>query len=129
MKEAGWENRIIARQMSRNDAAIRRCCQEWMNNGIFQRHDGSGRPRATADRKDRLILRSSVTAPDSSLSTIRRATCTRVSTMTFHRRLIERNLCAYRPPYATCLSRLYTVEPDYRSVWFDQVGILLTWNV
>ncbi|GFW39094.1 uncharacterized protein TNCV_1830861 [Trichonephila clavipes] len=51
--------------------AVRRCCQEWVDNGRFQRHDGSGQPRATADREDRLIVRSAVTAPDSSLLTIR----------------------------------------------------------
>ncbi|GFW13243.1 hypothetical protein TNCV_4121411 [Trichonephila clavipes] len=43
-------------------------------NGRFQCHDGSGRPRATADREDRLIVRSAVAVPDSSLSTIRRVT-------------------------------------------------------
>ncbi|GFT83444.1 HTH_Tnp_Tc3_2 domain-containing protein [Trichonephila clavipes] len=46
---------------------------------------------------DRFTIRSAVTAPDSSLSTIRRVTRTRVSNMTIHRRLIERNLCSYRP--------------------------------
>ncbi|GFW66452.1 hypothetical protein TNCV_3309711 [Trichonephila clavipes] len=53
------------------------------------------------DQEDRLIFRSAVTALDSSLSPIRCATSTRVSTMTIHRRLIERNLCSYRPPPAT----------------------------
>ncbi|GFS94093.1 hypothetical protein TNCV_3785781 [Trichonephila clavipes] len=58
--------------------------------------DDSGRPRATVDREDRLIVRSAVTASDSSLSIIRRTTRTRVSTMTIHRWLIERNLRSYR---------------------------------
>ncbi|GFV51686.1 HTH_Tnp_Tc3_2 domain-containing protein [Trichonephila clavipes] len=62
-----------------------------------ERRDGSDRPRATADWEDRVIVRSAVTAPDSSLSTIRRATHTRVSTITIHRRRIERNLRSYRP--------------------------------
>ncbi|GFS84533.1 hypothetical protein TNCV_4606991 [Trichonephila clavipes] len=48
--------------MGRSDAAIRRCWQEWVDSGSFQRHDGSGRPRATADQEDRLIVRSAVTA-------------------------------------------------------------------
>ncbi|GFU79547.1 hypothetical protein TNCV_2844631 [Trichonephila clavipes] len=43
----------------------------------FQRHNGSGRPRATEDWEDRLIVISTVTAPDSSLSTIRCASRTR----------------------------------------------------
>ncbi|GFV05277.1 hypothetical protein TNCV_224901 [Trichonephila clavipes] len=42
----------------------------------FLHHDGSCRPRATADWEDRLIVRSAVTAPDSWLSTIRHATPT-----------------------------------------------------
>ncbi|GFV50215.1 HTH_Tnp_Tc3_2 domain-containing protein [Trichonephila clavipes] len=75
----------------------KRCWQEWVDKGIFQRHNDCGRPRATADRKDRLIIRSAVTAPDSSLSTIRSATRTRVSTITTHRRQIEQNLHSYRP--------------------------------
>ncbi|GFY06000.1 HTH_Tnp_Tc3_2 domain-containing protein [Trichonephila clavipes] len=72
---------------------------EWVENGRFQRHDGSGRIR----------VRSAVTASDSSLSTIRRTTRTRVSTMTIHRRLIEQNLLSYRPlrhlPFTPALCR------------------------
>ncbi|GFW39114.1 HTH_Tnp_Tc3_2 domain-containing protein [Trichonephila clavipes] len=96
MKEAGWPNRRIVRHMGRSDAASRRCLQKWVESGRFQRHDGSGRPRATADREDRLIIRSAITSSNSSLSTIRRATRTRVSTMTIHRRLKGRNLRSYR---------------------------------
>ncbi|GFX04549.1 transposable element Tc1 transposase [Trichonephila clavipes] len=36
------------------------------DSGRFQRHDISGRPRATADQEDRWIVRSAVTALDSS---------------------------------------------------------------
>ncbi|GFV03501.1 HTH_Tnp_Tc3_2 domain-containing protein [Trichonephila clavipes] len=57
--------------MSQSDAAIRRCWQEWVENGRFWRLDGRNQPRATADREDRLIVKSAVTASDSSLSTIR----------------------------------------------------------
>ncbi|GFX90893.1 HTH_Tnp_Tc3_2 domain-containing protein [Trichonephila clavipes] len=63
-----------------------------MDNGRFQRHDGSGQPRATTDRENKLIVRSTVTAPDSSLSTVGRATRTRVSNITIHRRLRDQNL-------------------------------------
>ncbi|GFW35373.1 HTH_Tnp_Tc3_2 domain-containing protein [Trichonephila clavipes] len=62
LKETGCTNRGIARHMGRSNAAIRRCWQEWMHNGRFQRRDGSGRPKATTDR-DRLIARSAVTEP------------------------------------------------------------------
>ncbi|GFX33001.1 probable protein phosphatase CG10417 [Trichonephila clavipes] len=37
----------------------------------WKHRDGSGRPRTTADEEDRLIVRSAVTAPESSLSTIK----------------------------------------------------------
>ncbi|GFU94632.1 HTH_Tnp_Tc3_2 domain-containing protein [Trichonephila clavipes] len=42
LKEGGWANRKIARHMGGNDAAIRRCWLEWVDNGRFQRYDGSG---------------------------------------------------------------------------------------
>ncbi|GFV86664.1 HTH_Tnp_Tc3_2 domain-containing protein [Trichonephila clavipes] len=112
LKEVGCANRRIARHMGRSDAAIRRCWQEWVENGRFQRRDGNGRPRATADREDRLTVRSAITVSDSSLLTIRRTTHTRMSTMTIHRRLIERNLRSYLPlrhlPFtpARCRARL-----------------------
>ncbi|GFX38103.1 transposable element Tcb2 transposase [Trichonephila clavipes] len=98
--------------MSRSDATIRRRWQEWVDRGRFQLHEGSGRPTATEDRQDRLIVRSAVTALDSSLLNIRRTTRTRVSTMDIHRWLIERNLHLYRPfrhlPFtpAHCSARL-----------------------
>ncbi|GFX13518.1 hypothetical protein TNCV_2192721 [Trichonephila clavipes] len=57
--------------MGRGDDAIRRCWQDWVDSGRFQRNDVSGRPRATVDREDRLIVGLAVTAPDSPL-TIRR---------------------------------------------------------
>ncbi|GFS93134.1 HTH_Tnp_Tc3_2 domain-containing protein [Trichonephila clavipes] len=85
------ENRRIARHMDRSDAAIKNAGKNG-ENGRFQRHDVSGRPRSTADREDRLTDRLAVTVSDSLLSTIRRTTRTRVSTMTIHRRLMERNL-------------------------------------
>ncbi|GFU35001.1 HTH_Tnp_Tc3_2 domain-containing protein [Trichonephila clavipes] len=97
LKEAGWTNWRIARHMGQSGAAIRRCWQEWVNNGRFQRHDGSSRRRATTYREDKLIVRSVVIEPGSSLSTIRHATRTRKFTMNIHRWLIERNLPSYGP--------------------------------
>ncbi|GFS66233.1 HTH_Tnp_Tc3_2 domain-containing protein [Trichonephila clavipes] len=94
--------------MGQSDAAIRRCWQEWVENGRFQRHDGGGRSRATADREDRLIVRSAVKASDPSLSTIRRTARTRVSTMTIYRRLLQRLLRSYRP-----LRHLPVVELEF----------------
>ncbi|GFX47664.1 uncharacterized protein TNCV_699181 [Trichonephila clavipes] len=42
LEEAGWANRRIACHMGRRDADIRRCLQEWADNGSFQCHDGRG---------------------------------------------------------------------------------------
>ncbi|GFY22857.1 uncharacterized protein TNCV_2181181 [Trichonephila clavipes] len=39
LKEADWENRRIARHMGRSDVVIRRCWQEWVDNGRFQLHE------------------------------------------------------------------------------------------
>ncbi|GFV42001.1 HTH_Tnp_Tc3_2 domain-containing protein [Trichonephila clavipes] len=109
LKEAGWANRTIARHMGQGDMAIRRYWQEWLVKGGFQRHDGSGRPRATAYQDEILIVRSAVTASDSLLPTIRCTTRTRASTITIRRRLIEQNLRSYRPlrplPFTPVLCR------------------------
>ncbi|GFX22359.1 HTH_Tnp_Tc3_2 domain-containing protein [Trichonephila clavipes] len=95
LKDIDWANRRIVRHMDRSDAANKRCWQEWVDYGRFQPHDGSGRPRIKADWEDRVIIPSAITTQDSSLSTIKSATSTRVSTMTIHRRLIELNLRSY----------------------------------
>ncbi|GFU85591.1 transposable element Tc1 transposase [Trichonephila clavipes] len=39
-REGGWANRRIAGHMDRRNEAFRRCWQEWVDNGIFQRHAG-----------------------------------------------------------------------------------------
>ncbi|GFT32412.1 HTH_Tnp_Tc3_2 domain-containing protein [Trichonephila clavipes] len=65
LREGCWANRRIAGHIGRSDAVIRRCWKKWVDNGIFQYHDGSGRPWATSDQEDRLIVRSAVTTPDS----------------------------------------------------------------
>ncbi|GFW63483.1 HTH_Tnp_Tc3_2 domain-containing protein [Trichonephila clavipes] len=136
LKEAGWENWRIAHYMGQSDVAIRSCWQEWVNSGRFQRHDGSGRPMVTADREDRLTVRSVVTTFDSSLSTIRCATRTPVSTMTIHGWLIERNLSSYRPlcnlplSPAHCQTRLQWCWT--RSGWNHADvyrGMLITWSI
>ncbi|GFW20793.1 uncharacterized protein TNCV_1050141 [Trichonephila clavipes] len=79
LKEAGWANRRIAHQMGRSNAAIRTVLLNSRSVDLYQSmdrilpcHNVSGRPRATADWKARLTVRSAVIAPDSSLSTIRR---------------------------------------------------------
>ncbi|GFU56874.1 HTH_Tnp_Tc3_2 domain-containing protein [Trichonephila clavipes] len=122
LKEADWSNRRIARHRDRSDAAIRRCWQEWVNKDRFQRHDSSRRHSATADREDRLIVKTAVIALDSSLSTIRCVTCTRVSTTTIHRRLIERSLPSYGP------LRHLPLTPAHRRARLQWCFALSSWN-
>ncbi|UYV78683.1 hypothetical protein LAZ67_16002377 [Cordylochernes scorpioides] len=122
LKEAGWSNRLIARNLCRNDAAIRRCWQKWVNNETMQRQDGSGRPRATTEREDRAIVRMAVAAPESTLSTIQRVAGTQVSKMTINRRLRERNRRARRP--LRCLP-LTHVHRQVRLQWCRKRS---TWN-
>ncbi|GFX28197.1 HTH_Tnp_Tc3_2 domain-containing protein [Trichonephila clavipes] len=85
--ERGWGEQIreLLIIWIESDAAIRKGWEQWVNSGRFQRHDGSGRPKTTEDREDRLVVRSAVTELDSLLSTIRHATHTLVSTMTIYR--------------------------------------------
>ncbi|GFU92568.1 HTH_Tnp_Tc3_2 domain-containing protein [Trichonephila clavipes] len=52
---------------------------------------------ATVDREDRVIFRLAVTAPESSLSTIRSATHTRMTIITIHAPLIKHHLNLYQP--------------------------------
>ncbi|GFS94450.1 hypothetical protein TNCV_2014741 [Trichonephila clavipes] len=54
--------------MGQSGAALKKGWQEWVDSDRFQRHDVRGRPKATADRENRLIVRSSVTALESSLT-------------------------------------------------------------
>ncbi|GFV09767.1 HTH_Tnp_Tc3_2 domain-containing protein [Trichonephila clavipes] len=39
LEEVGWANRRIARHMGQSNAAIRKCWQEWVENGRFQVQD------------------------------------------------------------------------------------------
>ncbi|GFU22269.1 HTH_Tnp_Tc3_2 domain-containing protein [Trichonephila clavipes] len=87
---------------------------------------------AITDREDIFIDGSAITASESLLSIIRRVTRTRVSLMTIHRRLIERNLSSYRqlhlPPLTpvhsrarlqSCLALSGWNHPDYGCIVFS----------
>ncbi|UYV69295.1 hypothetical protein LAZ67_6003159 [Cordylochernes scorpioides] len=88
----------------------------------MQRQDGSGRPRATTERKDRAIVRMAVAAPESTVSTIQRVTGTQVSKMTINRRLRELNLRARRP------LRCLPLTPVHRQVRLQWCRERSTWN-
>ena len=68
-----------------------------MNHSRKQCQEGSSRPRETAEREDRAILRAAITTPDASLSSIVPANSASVITRTIHRRLTERRLRSWRP--------------------------------
>ncbi|UYV67085.1 hypothetical protein LAZ67_4003851 [Cordylochernes scorpioides] len=94
---------------------------EWVNNRRIQRQDGSGRPRDTTEREDRAIVRTTVAAQASTLSTIQRVTGIQVSKMTINRRLKERNLRACRPLRCLPLTPVHRQVLLYwgreRSIW------------
>ncbi|GFS60026.1 uncharacterized protein TNCV_3455921 [Trichonephila clavipes] len=60
LKEIGWANWRVTRYMGRSDADNRSCRKKCMVSGRFQRHDGSGRPSATAVGEGILIIRSAL---------------------------------------------------------------------
>ncbi|GFU34565.1 hypothetical protein TNCV_1992961 [Trichonephila clavipes] len=106
--------------MSRSDEAIRRCRQKWADKGKFQRHDDSGRLKATADWEDRLTVRPAVTV-------INHQTCNPRTSVhhdqpqTTDRAKFTLVLIATLPTTPAC-----TLEPDYSGVCLNQVGIMLT---
>ena len=131
LKEAGWTNRRIARHLSRSNATIRRCWQGWVENGRVQRQDDSGWHRATTGCKDRVIVRSVVTAPSSSLSTIRRSN-PNTSVHHDHSQTVERE----KSKFATTIMPTYNHLPltlsgacNSLGAWLHQVGILPTGDV
>ncbi|KFM74451.1 Transposable element Tcb2 transposase, partial [Stegodyphus mimosarum] len=125
--EAGWPYWRIARHLSRSDATIKRCWQEWVNHGRTQCQEGSGRLRETTEREDRAMVRVALTAPDASLSSIVRATSASVTARTIHRRLTERGLRSPRPLRRLSLT---SVQRQARLQWYraHSHGDVTEWN-
>ena len=61
-KIAGWTNPTIARHLDWSDAGIRWFWQKWINNGRYQRENGSGWSRAIAELEGRAIVRVAITS-------------------------------------------------------------------
>lgn len=100
MREAGWSYRAIGRHLQRTDTAVQRCWQQWLRQGNCRRNEGSGRPRSTNARQDRMIVRQARTAPTVSLSTIQRTTASSIPPVvpsTISRRLAKAGLRSQRP--------------------------------
>ncbi|GFY14318.1 transposable element Tcb1 transposase [Trichonephila clavipes] len=51
LREAGWSNRRIGRNLGQNDMVVARCWHQWITEGRVYRRGGSGRPRNTNDRE------------------------------------------------------------------------------
>ncbi|GFY30979.1 transposable element Tcb2 transposase [Trichonephila clavipes] len=47
MMEAGWLARRVARQLGHSDCVVKRCWDQWIQEMLFTRRPGSGRPRQT----------------------------------------------------------------------------------
>ena len=111
MREAGWSYRAIGRHLHRMDTAVQWCWQQWLLQGTHRRNEGSGRPRCTNARQDRMIVRQARTGPTASLSAIQRATASSIPPVvpsTISRRLAEVGLRSRRP-----LRRL-PITPQHR---------------
>ena len=125
LKEADWSHRQIARHLSKSDATIRWCWQEWVNHGLTQCLKESSKPRETTGREDRATVRVALTAPDASLSSIVHATSASVITRTIHRWLTER-VWHHGAPCIVYHWPLYNVKPFCSGVGLIHTGMSLT---
>ncbi|GFV88011.1 uncharacterized protein TNCV_3241611 [Trichonephila clavipes] len=56
------------------DTAVQMCWQQWLLRRTYQRNEGSGRPRCTNAKQDRMVPRQARDAPTVLLSTIQHTT-------------------------------------------------------
>ncbi|KFM63601.1 hypothetical protein X975_07394, partial [Stegodyphus mimosarum] len=92
LPEAGWSYPTTGRHLQRTDTTVQRCWQQWLPQRNCRRNEGSGRPRSTNARQDRMIVRQVRTTQTVSLSTIQRNTATFMTSVvqsTISRRLSE----------------------------------------
>ncbi|GFX64106.1 transposable element Tcb2 transposase [Trichonephila clavipes] len=127
LREAGWSNRRIGRDLGRSDMVVARCWQQWITEGRVYRRGGSGRPRNTNDREDRAIRRVATSAPTTSLASIQRhlppSRLPVPSRETIRRRLTEVGLRSRRP-----LRRL-PLTLHHRQCRLDFCRPRATWSV
>lgn len=101
MHEAGLSYREIGRRMGRPHATIRRTWMDWQEERLETRRRGSGRPRVTEAREDRLLRRSAIQDPVEPTRAVAinwvRAIGRRVSMSTIYRRIRTFGLRSYRP--------------------------------
>lgn len=125
--EAGWSNRRIGRHLGRSDMIVARCRRQWITEGRVYRRGGSGRPRSTNERQDRAIRRAAISAPTTSLASIRRhlppSRYPVVTRETIRQRLADAGLRSRRP-----LRRL-PLTPHHRQCRLDFCRTRANWSV
>ena len=121
-------SQTISRRFNQSDATNARCWLVWVNNGKYQRQNGTGWLRATVEREDRATDIESVTVPDLTWSTIHYAVCTHVSNITHGTWLSYKNMCSHR-----LLWRLYLILVhcwvQLECCYPDQGGTALTEDI
>lgn len=109
MHEAGLTFREIGRRVGRPHTTIRRIWRDWQEETLEARRRGSGRPRATQEREDRLLRRSAIQDPAEPSRAIAinwvRAIGHRVSMSTIYRRILSFGLRSYRPYFRLPMTR------------------------
>lgn len=101
MKALGLSNRKIAKTINFSECAVRKFLKNFEVSGSFSRKPGSGRPRKTTAREDRLLQRLQLKNVFSPSPTIRaqfeEATNVTISDRLVRYRLKEFGLSSYRP--------------------------------
>lgn len=109
MRECGKSFKEIARQLGRSDLTVRRAWNAWILENRSDRKIGSGRPRVSTEREDRLLRRSALQDPIETSRSVganwMRAVDHRVSMRTVYRRIHSFKLFSYRPHFRLPLTR------------------------
>ncbi|KAH8009522.1 hypothetical protein HPB51_018168 [Rhipicephalus microplus] len=100
----GVPQREICRRTNRSQTAVNRIIQAFRDDRRFTDVEGSGRPRATTEEEDRLIMAAIVADPFQSAENIREALSLKVSSETVRRRPSELGLQSFIAAPKPCLS-------------------------
>lgn len=138
----GVKNSVIARSLNVHRSTVYRVLSRYRERGTVARKKGSGRPRKTSPRADRLLVRFVKLHPFSPAPLLRWRWGEPVSFPTIRRRLREYGLKQYRPPISPFLSKkniqsrlhwamtrcLWRVPQFKRIVWTDESRFRLFTN-
>ena len=114
MKEAGLSLREIGRRIGRNPVTIMRCWQSWSQEGRQHRRRGSGRPRKSNQRQDRLLrlmaVRDRFQTSASVWADWRRAVGPTLSLRSVYRRIRSFGLFSFRPYRRLPLTTIHPIS-------------------